>query len=441
MSPESVGGGGEAQSRQRYQVIKKIDAGGMAEIYLGRSESIEGIARTVAIKRVLPHLTKNEKFINMFLDEARLSMLLTHANIVQVFDVGKSGDTYFIVMEYVEGYNLRRVFQKASELGYRIPLEIACYILMEVAEGLAHAHEKTDPDNNHLHIVHRDLSPPNIMVSRAGETKITDFGLAKAMTQLEITDPGVVKGKFSYLAPETAEGKEIDHRCDVFASGIVLWEILANRRLFLGKTDLDTVELVKAAQVPPLGKFNAQVTPEFERVVARALARNPKERYTSAREFGDALASYVFKHKLRVTKADVAEMVRQLFSDNGAEGMESPEERIATLIQEEILNLSMLGYSSPGDTIDGSRPLDPSRVKSGKPPKFDLSPYWSTGGGVVRTVEQQRMSEAAGKGKKSFEAGALTEPPRSRQGMVFLIVGLLVVVTGLVLYFVLGHQG
>jgi serine/threonine protein kinase len=209
-------------TRQRYQIQKKIDMGGMAEIFLGKAVSLGGIERTVAIKRVLPALTKNEQFIGMFLDEARLSMQLTHANIVQVFDVGRSSGTYFIVMEFVDGYNLRRVFQKASEVGFRIPLEIATYMIADVCKGLAHAHEKVDDHGTHLHIVHRDLSPPNILVSQSGEVKITDFGLAKALSHVSQTDPGVVKGKFSYLSPEAAEGKSVDHRADIFAAGICL---------------------------------------------------------------------------------------------------------------------------------------------------------------------------------------------------------------------------
>ncbi len=362
-------------SRQRYNITKKIDAGGMAEIFLGTAESIEGIKRQVAIKRILPKLVKDENFIDMFLDEARLSMLLTHANIVQVFDVGRSGDTYFIVMEFVDGYNLRRVFQKAVEVGYRIPLEIACFIMMETCKGLAHAHEKTDETGKHLHIVHRDLSPPNIMISKSGEVKITDFGLAKAMTQLTVTDPGVVKGKFSYLSPEATEGQTVDHRADVFAAGVVLWEILANRRLFLGKSDQGTVELVRKAEVPPLSKFNAEVTDEFERIVNRALARDPRKRYTSAREFGEAIANYLFTHNLKVTGYDLAGMVQRLFGAGAAEGLDSPGDRIATLIQDEILSLAMLGYSSQGG-VDGSRPLDPEALRGSGQQLVDFTTFW-----------------------------------------------------------------
>ena len=397
-------------SRQRYNITKKIDAGGMAEIFLGTAESIEGIKRQVAIKRILPNLVKDENFIDMFLDEARLSMLLTNANIVQVFDVGRAGDTYFIVMEFVDGYNLRRVFQKAVEVGYRIPLEIACFIMMETCKGLAHAHEKTDETGKHLHIVHRDLSPPNIMISKSGEVKITDFGLAKAMTQLTITDPGVIKGKFSYLSPEATEGQTVDHRADVFAAGVVLWEILANRRLFLGKSDQGTVELVRKAEVPPLSKFNAEVTDEFERIVNRALARDPRKRYTSAREFGEAIANYLFTHNLKVTGYDLAGMVQRLFGAGAAEGLDSPGDRIATLIQDEILSLAMLGYTSQGN-VDGSRPLDPEALRGSGRQLVDFTTFWKpsaasapgtpaaqSGEELARMLEGDSLVQAGGGG-------------------------------------------
>lgn len=352
--------------------------GGMAEIFLGKAMSIGGIEREVAIKRVLPSLTKNTKFIEMFLDEARLSMLLTHANIVQVFDVGRSGGTYFIVMEYVDGFNLRRVFQKASEIGYRLPVEIACFVVMEVCKGLAAAHERTNSDGQHLHIVHRDLSPPNILCSRSGEVKITDFGLAKALTHVSVTDPGIVKGKFSYLSPEAADGKPVDHRADIFALGICLWELLANRRLFLGKDDMETVELVRTAEVPSLSSLNPGVSPDFERIVARALTRDPRKRYTTAHEFGDAVAGYLFKNNLKVTSYELGATIKRLFDSDTA--VETPEERIGTMIQEEILNLSMLGQVNPSGEIDGSRPLDASSLSVKVRPRFDLEEFWTNAG-------------------------------------------------------------
>ena len=361
--------------RQRYKIIRKIDAGGMAEIFLAKAQSIGGMEKQVAIKRVLPSLTSHEQFVTMFLDEARLSMGLNHANIVSVFDVGQSGETYFIVMEYVHGHNLRRIFQRATERGYRIPLEIACFIVIEVCKGLNYAHDQRDEDGQHLHIVHRDLSPPNILISRDGEVKITDFGLAKAMSHLGVTEPGVVKGKYSYLSPEAASGEKVDHRADIFAAGVCLWELLAGRRLFMGKSDLATVELVRAAEVPRLSATSTEVTPAFEEILDRALTPVPKKRYTTAREFGDALAEYLFAHGLKVTSFDLAHMVAELH-DELDETAGSPEERITALIHEEILNLSIVGFVGE-DMIDGSQVLRAEDLEVQTGGRLGMENFWS----------------------------------------------------------------
>jgi serine/threonine-protein kinase len=343
-------------TKQRYRVVEKIDMGGMAEIFRGfaTTSSLEGIEKEVAIKRVLPQLTKNRKFVAMFIDEARLSMHLNHANIVQVFDVGRADDTYFIVMEFVDGYNLRRIFQRANELNMRLPVGIACFIMLEVCKGLQHAHDKKDAQGQPLRIVHRDVSPPNVLISKSGEVKITDFGLAKAVTQLELTDPGVVKGKFSYLSPEAAEGRPLDHRADLFAVGTVLFELLTNRRLFLGKTDVETVDLVRKAEVPGVSKLNPDVSKDLERILDKALAKDPRRRYTSAGEMANALADYLFKGNQRVTSIDLADYVRSLFEE-GKDDLIG--ERIDALIQEEVINMSSLGIVAEAFSSEGSRPL------------------------------------------------------------------------------------
>lgn len=347
-------------AQQRYHVIEKIDMGGMAEIYRGRATSLEGIEKEVAIKRVLPQLTRNKKFIAMFLDEARLSMHLNHANIVQVFDVGRADQTYFIVMEFVHGYNLRKIFQQANLKNLPVPIELAVYIMMKVCDGLAHAHEKKDPDGNPLHIVHRDVSPPNALISKAGEVKLTDFGLAKAVSQMEVTDPGVVKGKFSYLAPETASGKDVDHRADIFAVGIILFELLTNRRLFLGATDAETIELVEAAEIPSVSKLNPDVPRELQLIVEQALSKNPKHRFPSAKVFSERLAKWLSSAQVTVTPYSLAEYLERLFSKVDRE---DPHARIDSMIAEEILNLSMLGMGPERYGQEGSRPINLRELK------------------------------------------------------------------------------
>ena len=221
-------------AQQRYSIVSKLDAGGMAEVWKGKATSLRGFEKLVAIKRVLPDLAKKDTFINMFLDEARLSLHLNHANVVQTFDIGTSDGAYFIVMEWVDGVNLKGVIESVKLSGDRIPLEQAVFISVEVCKGLYHAHRRHTPDGQPLNIVHRDISPPNLLISREGEVKLVDFGLAKAATQALVTDQGMIKGKFSYLSPEAAWGKPVDERADIFAVGALLWEMLAGRRLFEG---------------------------------------------------------------------------------------------------------------------------------------------------------------------------------------------------------------
>ncbi|MEM9862279.1 MAG: serine/threonine-protein kinase [Myxococcota bacterium] len=357
-------------TEQRYRVTQRLEAGGMAEVFVGEALSVQGFKKRVAIKRVLPHLAQNKNFIGMFLDEARLGARLNHANIVSVFDIGAADDTYFIVMEFVDGCNLKKIIEVLRQSGRACPLKEAVYICMEACRGLSYAHELLDEEGDKpLDLVHRDVSPPNILISKRGEVKVTDFGLAKATTQLEKTDPGVVKGKFSYLSPEAALGQPVDARADVFALAIVLWEMLAGRRLFLGETDYQTVKLVQEARVPSISSLRPEVDRDFEAVLMRGLARDPNERYGSAREFGDALAGYLFSHQLKVTSYDIANLVKQtLEGDKGAATGKSSDQQsiIDKLIQEELFRFTSLddisdaglGVEASPDTSDGAVPLD-----------------------------------------------------------------------------------
>ncbi|MBM4353984.1 MAG: serine/threonine protein kinase [Deltaproteobacteria bacterium] len=357
-------------AQQRYKVTEKVDAGGMAEIFRGYAFSLDGIQKQVAIKRVRPHLATNKVFIKMFIDEARLSMRLNHGNITQVFDVGRAQGTYFLVMEFVDGANVRKIMQTATEKGYRIPVEIAVYVIVELCKALAHAHGAVDDEGKPLNIVHRDVSPPNVMISRQGEVKITDFGLAKAATQLEATDPGVVKGKFSYLSPEAAEGKAVDARADIFSAGIILHELLTGRRLFMGKTDIETVELVRKCEVPPPSAANPEVDHGLDEVVLRALAKDVKKRYHSAHEFGDALARHLFARGIKVTNFDVAQMMRLLFSED--EMGESVPRRVLEIVQEEVINLSSMGHLPGVMPAEGFQPLDLESFRGKKSPFEDI---------------------------------------------------------------------
>lgn len=300
----------------RYRITERIAAGGMAEVFKGVAESLQGFRKNVAIKRVLPALTKNTKFVTMFLDEARLSLFLQHANIVQVFDIGHADDTYFIVMEFVDGVDLKAILEWRRRIGRRLTIGQTIYMIMEVCKGLAYAHDLVHPETGErLNIVHRDVSPANVLLSRNGEIKLADFGLAKAASQVESTDPGVVKGKMSYLSPEAARGENVDHRADIFSVGILLYEMLTSKRLFYGDTDYQTVELVRNAKIPPIGAQNPEVEPEFEEICRKALARRVEDRFQTATDLQDALAHYLFSRGLKMIQRDIAEMVRSCIED------------------------------------------------------------------------------------------------------------------------------
>ena len=296
--------------QQRYRVLKRLASGGMAEVFVAESAGIEGFRKQVAIKRVLPQLSKKEQFIAMFLDEARLSAHLSHSNVVSVFDIGVGDGTYFIVMEYVDGADLKAVMEHQKKLGRPLPVQAAVYVATKICQGLAYAHDLTTTDGKPLQIVHRDITPANVLITRYGEVKIVDFGLAKASSQLAASDAGVIKGKFGYLAPETVMEQPVDRRVDIFAVGIILWEMLAGKRLFLGESDFHTVRLVRDAVIPPLAGYNRMVPPELEQLLRGALARNPDERYQDARDLGHDLTRFLFHYGRPVDDSDVADLVQ-----------------------------------------------------------------------------------------------------------------------------------
>jgi eukaryotic-like serine/threonine-protein kinase len=304
-----------AQPAQRYKVLERIAAGGMAEVFRAESAGLEGFKKLVAIKRVLPHLSEKKQFIGMFLDEARVCAHLSHSNCVQVFDIGVGDNTYFIVMEFVDGSDLKGVIEARKKLNQPFPVEEACLICVRICEGLSYAHELVDSKGQSLHIVHRDMSPPNVLITRFGEVKIVDFGLAKANSQLEKSEPGIIKGKFSYLSPEVAQGMAADGRTDIFAVGIMLWEMLAGRRLFLGESDLETVRLVQKAEIPPIRQFNPKVTPELERVILKGLAGDPAKRYQTARDFGRDLNNMLFHLGRAVSSFDISQLVLPIWRE------------------------------------------------------------------------------------------------------------------------------
>jgi len=406
----------------RYRITERVAAGGMAEVFRGVAESMRGFKKNVAIKRILPALTKNKKFVAMFLDEARLSLSLQHANIVQVFDIGHTEDTYFIVMEFVDGVDLKAILDWRRRIGKRVPVAHSLYVIMEICKGISYAHELTNQENDApLGIVHRDISPPNVLMSKQGEVKVVDFGLAKATSQVEVTDPGVVKGKMSYLSPEAARGEEVDSRADIFAVGILLYEMLTGKRLFYGETDYQTVELVRNAKVPPLRPQNPQVEPELEDIVRKALSKRKEDRFQSATDLQDALAQYSYSRGLKVISRDIAELVRQCLDDKRMQSGEGKRPSIA----EHILQGELVKFTSVDFEDQGAQPLTADelapRVEAPAPHDGDfVDPRgWADerqSGGTMDSAEMRALESRRTSRDAPVTAPALG-PPRAAERM------------------------
>ena len=277
----------------RYQLLSRLAVGGMAEVYLARQGEISGFKTLVVVKKVLPHLAVKPDFINMFLDEARIASMLDHPNVVRITEVGRAGDEYFLAMELVQGKALASMLQHGEKTKTPLPHNLAALIVAYAAAGLHHAHQLTDAAGNLLGLVHRDISPQNIMVSFEGSVKVIDFGIARALGRLGDTNSGSLKGKLGYMAPEQARGEAVDRRADIFSLGVVLWECVAARRLFLRENELATLRSVVYEPIPSPSKYN-KVDATLEAIIMCALDRNPDERFQTAEEMRVALEKWTF---------------------------------------------------------------------------------------------------------------------------------------------------
>jgi serine/threonine-protein kinase len=276
----------EMESFGKYLLLERLASGGMAEVYLAKLIGANGINKFVAIKRILPQYSDNSDFVDMFKEEAKIAVNLNHSNIVSIYDFGVEKSQFYLVMEFVEGQNMRQVLNHLKKENKDFSIDQIVYMIKEVAAGLDHAHRCLDGTTGRpLNITHRDMSPQNVMISFEGEVKVVDFGIAKAETQMEHTRAGTIKGKFGYMSPEQAEGHPVDPRTDVFSLGIVLWELLAKDRLFTGQNEAATLRKVRECQVPSLRKINPNIPPELERICMKALAKDKSLRYQTAAAF------------------------------------------------------------------------------------------------------------------------------------------------------------
>jgi serine/threonine protein kinase len=277
----------------RFEVIAEIGTGGMASVYVARSTGSGGFRRLVAIKVMHAHLSSDESFVDMFLDEARVAATIHHPNVVPIIDVGFEDGLVFLIMDYIEGDSFSNVEKVAISLRRRIPLGITLRVVLDALAGLHAAHELCDLEGNHLKIIHRDVSPQNIVVGVDGVSRIVDFGIAKAESRVTTTKVGMIKGKLNFMAPEQLRSAPLDRRVDVFGMGVTLWEAVTLRRLYAGENDFDTARRILTGEYPPLLEFDARLPPVLDEICKKALHPDPDQRFMSADEFADAIETHL----------------------------------------------------------------------------------------------------------------------------------------------------
>jgi serine/threonine protein kinase len=304
--------GRERQRVDRYELVGEIASGGMATVFLARLTGAGGFQRFVAIKRLHPHLAGEKEFVEMFLDEARLAAGIHHSNVVSILEVGASPLGYYLVMEYVEGDTLARLLARAAGKGQRLPTPIALRIVLDMLFGLHGAHELKDDKGKILELVHRDVSPQNVLVGVDGVARITDFGVARATSRLTNTRVGQLKGKLAYMAPEQAQGDPLDRRADVFSAGILIWETLAAKRLFKAENEAATLSRVMNEPIPDLTRVAPHISKELAAVVKRGLARDRNQRFSTTQQFAEAIEAAANGRDGIATPRDVAAFVKEM---------------------------------------------------------------------------------------------------------------------------------
>src|SRR5664279_2763166 len=355
----------------RYQLLSRLAVGGMAEVFLARQGELSGFKTLVVVKKVLPHLAVKPDFIAMFLDEARIASMLDHPNIVRITEVGRAGDEYFLAMELVQGKPLSSILQQSEKAKTPIPHPLAALIVANAAAGLHHAHQLTDASGHPLGLVHRDVSPQNIMVSFEGSVKVIDFGIARALGRLGDTVAGSLKGKMGYMAPEQARSENVDARADLFSLGVVLWECVAGRRLFLRENELATLRAVAYEPIPSVSKL-VEVDPALDAIVRRSVTRNIDERFQDAEEMRMALEDWVFSSGGASTH-DLASMMKAWFPAEHVQWQRAA--RLALDMQESDPPIEVafpnLSTGRTGHSRTGVGPVD-SSSRSYRPPPVSV---------------------------------------------------------------------
>lgn len=296
----------------KYFLTDRIAVGGMAEIYKAKTFGVDGFEKTLAIKKILANYSADKEFVTMLTDEAKLVVNLSHPNIVQIYDLGRVGDDYFISMEFIDGVNLRELINRVSEINQKIPIDICLYIAAEICKGLDYAHSKRGSDGKPLEIVHRDVSPHNILVSFEGEVKIVDFGIAKAAQNVSQTQMGTLKGKVTYMSPEQASGKPFDQRTDIFSCGILLYEMLSFERLFTGDTQIEVLNLIRNTKITE-ASLKSKIPEAALKVVAKALAHHPRDRYQTAADMQVEITRLLYSRFNEFSPRKLSELLKNWY--------------------------------------------------------------------------------------------------------------------------------
>lgn len=307
----------EAEHMERigpYQILRKVAQGGMAELFLADYVREDGFRRKMAIKRILPHLAGNSEFVKMFTREARLAALLQHPNVVQIFDYGNIERTYFIAMEYINGKNLKEIL---TALNRGLPVEHTVFIISKICKGLDYSHNRRDDISGEpLKIIHRDISPQNMLISHEGEVKISDFGISKAQSEPSLTMAGVIKGKLAYLSPEQSLGESVDERTDIYALGLVIYESLSGKKVYAFDTDVEAIRVIPTLEIEPLMNVREGIPAELNGIVMKCLAKKKEDRYQSASALYDDLDKFKKKMKFTFDTADLAKFMNEHFDRN-----------------------------------------------------------------------------------------------------------------------------
>ncbi|AKQ65280.1 serine/threonine protein kinase [Myxococcus hansupus] len=344
----------------KYLLLERINVGGMAEVFIAKAFGVEGFERILAIKKILPTMAEDEEFITMFIDEARISVQLNHANVVHINELGKHDDTYFIAMEYVAGRDVRTMLERYRRRKEIMPTAQAVFIASKICDGLDYAHRKKDARGQDLHIIHRDVSPQNILISYEGEVKVIDFGIAKAANRSQKTQAGILKGKFGYMSPEQVRGMPIDRRSDIFAVGVLLYEMLTGEKLFVGESDFSTLEKVRNADVPLPSEFNPSIPQGLEKVVLKALTREPEDRYQWASDMAEDLMRFLLAGDAIYSSKHLSSYMKEAFAEDMLREAEKME-RYAGIERPDQLETSNVTVA-PGLNRQASRRAPPPAV-------------------------------------------------------------------------------